>query len=430
MFKVTAAIRKMRRMKRRKKVVQGGTSAGKTYGIIPILIDKCCKKKRRVTVVAETLGAVKKGAVEIFKTVMQDTGRWFEERWFSGSPMEYRFDNGSVMEFTAFDSVGKAKAAGKRDILFINEANHIEFEIADILMTRSREVWLDFNADIEFWAHTEVLADKENAELLILTYEDNSMLPEETRSELMFKRSLAYYDVNGDLESADNIKSKHWHNWWRVFGRGLIGNASELRIMPMLSKATEVPMNAIEIPSALDFGWFPDPTAFARLFIIPGEKGKSLDRLYILPLVYEVRLSTNSKAEDSINLVDVLIQKGVNKRHLIIAESAEPGTVDEIRRSGFNIEAVVKTAVETSIRLFHDYEIYIVGNATNKAEAEACWEEFDKYQYKMDKVTGKVVKIPREKQADHFIDGVRYILMSKGGRWEMPRQKAEQKKAA
>ena len=141
-------------MTARKKVVQGGTSAGKTYGIVPIAIDKATKTPRlKMTIVAETVPAVKDGAVTIFKDVMMDTGRWVESRWIS-NPMQYTFANGTVLQFKAFDTIGKAKAAGKRDWLFLNEANHIHFEIADALMIRSKETWIDYNPDNELWVHT------------------------------------------------------------------------------------------------------------------------------------------------------------------------------------------------------------------------------------------------------------------------------------
>jgi phage terminase large subunit len=81
-FTVTTALQKMMAMQGRKKVIQGATSSGKTYGIIPILYDKCIEKPRiKVTVVAETLPAVKEGCVDIFKNFMMDEGRWNDEQW-------------------------------------------------------------------------------------------------------------------------------------------------------------------------------------------------------------------------------------------------------------------------------------------------------------------------------------------------------------
>ena len=213
----TTAINKIRAMKARKKVIQGSTSAGKTYGIIPELIDRAIKEpKLKITVVAETLPAVKDGCKDIFQEVMVNTNRWIQDHWI-GNPMEYTFSSGSRMQFKSFDSVGKAKAAGKRDILFLNEGNHIPYPIADALMTRSKETYIDFNADEEFWAHTEVLTEP-NSEFLKLTYLDNEALPKEILEELLIKKSKAFHDINITEEEGlyheFNIKSHHWANWW------------------------------------------------------------------------------------------------------------------------------------------------------------------------------------------------------------------------
>jgi len=209
-------------MKARKKVVQGSTSAGKTYGIIPVLMDRAAKTERlKITIVAETLPAVKEGAVDIFKTVMMETGRWQESGW-NASSLTYTFRNLSRIQFKSFDTVGKAKASGKRDILFLNEANHIPFAIADMLMTRSKEIWLDFNPDEPFWAHSEVLKEA-NSEFLLLTYLDNEGIPAETLEELHTKMQKAFYDPLGDWSSEANIKSKYWANWCKVYVRGEVG---------------------------------------------------------------------------------------------------------------------------------------------------------------------------------------------------------------
>lgn len=419
MFRYTTAIHKLRAMRARKKVVQGSTGAGKTWGIIPILIDTLARRPNlKCTVVCETIPGAKEVADDIFKSTMQSTNRWRDGGWI-GNPMQYKFANGSRIQFKAFDSVGKAKAAGKRDILFLNEANHIPYEIADTLMTRSKEIWMDFNADVEFWAHKEVLVEEINgipqSELLILTFEDNEACPEETLQELAIKKSKAYHDVNGDLDNKDNIKSEYWYNWYKVFGRGLIGNISELRIMPLINRCKKVPNDAIEIPSALDFGWFPHPTSFNRLFV---RKGELIDDLFILPVVYDTKLSINSRGEGAKNLVDILIKdKNIDPKQRIIAESADPRCVNDMLNAGFYIEKVKKKEVSSSIRLFHDYNIYIVDG--DKDGTEAVYAEFDGYRYKKDKSSGEILKIPDDGQADHAIDGTRYVLMHRGTRWEV-----------
>ena len=162
-MKVTTAIRKLHRIKNRKKVIQGGTWAGKTYGIIALLIDYSARNyDKKVTIVAETIPAVKEGALSQFREIMQQTGRWYEPRW-NANTMTYQFAHGTRVPFKSFDTLGKAKAAGKRDILFINECNHVSFEIADALMIRTEgDIWLDFNPDNEFWVHTEILTQPDS----------------------------------------------------------------------------------------------------------------------------------------------------------------------------------------------------------------------------------------------------------------------------
>ena len=76
MFQRTTAINKLLELNKRKRVIQGGTWAGKTFGIIAVIIDYLAKNPNRIfTVVAETIPAIKKGALHDFKTIMQDTHR-------------------------------------------------------------------------------------------------------------------------------------------------------------------------------------------------------------------------------------------------------------------------------------------------------------------------------------------------------------------
>jgi len=131
-------------------------------------------------------------------------------------PHGVHFKNGSKIQFKSFDSVGKAKAAGKRDLLFLNEGNHIAYNIADALIIRTQEVWVDFNADSEFWAHTELL-EQPNSEFLKLTYLDNEKIPEPTLQDLMHRKQKA------EDEDKAGIRGYHW-NWWQVYGLGEIGS--------------------------------------------------------------------------------------------------------------------------------------------------------------------------------------------------------------
>lgn len=377
-FVYTTAIRKMLAMTQRKRVIQGGTSSGKTYGIIPIIIDKAARTPLlKITVVAESIPAVKDGAVKIFKDIMFDTGRWIESHWI-GNPMEYTFSNGSIIQFKSFDSVGKAKASGKRDILFLNEANHISFEIADALMIRSKVTWIDFNPDNEFWAHTEVLPEH-NAEFLLLTYKDNEGLPSETLEDLLIK-----------IEKAKT--SDYWANWCRVYVDGEIGNLQG-SVFENWSQCDEIPKDAEFISYGMDFGFTNDPSTLIAVYRYNNE-------LYLDELIYQTKL-TNS------DLIAKLKELNVYQHQMIVADSAEPKSIEDIRRAGFRIDGAKKGAdsIRNSIDTLQAYKLCVSKRSINLIK------ELRNYKWVTDK-DGKSTSQPIDNY-NHAIDAIRYVALNR-----------------
>lgn len=391
MFKRTTAINKILALKERKKVIQGGTSAGKTYAIIPILINEAIKTSGiKITVVAETIPAVKDGAVDIFKQVMQDTFRWNDSQWI-GSPMQYTFKNGSRIQFKAFDTSGKAKASGKRDILFLNEANHIGFAIADELMIRSKETYIDFNPNNRFWVHKEVLTEP-NSEFLLLTYEDNEAIPIETLEDLHIKKGKAYYDVDGDLNANDNIKSKYWSNWWQVYGMGNIGSLEGV-IFPTWDILDNIPKEATLLGYGMDFGYTNDPTTLMACYKYNGK--------YIFDeLIYRTGMLNSDIAKEL---------KRLNVRHgdTIFADSAEPKSITEIKRYGFSIRPVKKgkDSISFGIGILQDKTFSVTRNSVNTIK------ELESYIWATDK-DGNSTNKPIDNY-NHSIDAMRYFAMMK-----------------
>lgn len=325
-------------MKARKRVVQGGTSAGKTYGIIPILIDYATKNPRcLITVVAESIPAVRNGAVRIFQDVMFDTHRWIEAHWRS-NPMEYKFANGAIIQFTAFDTVGKAKAAGKRDVLFLNEANHIDFDIADALMVRSNTIWIDFNPDNEFWAHTEILTEQ-GSEFLLLTYKDNEALPPEILQELLSK-----------IEKAKT--SEYWANWCRVYIDGLVGTLQGAIFQNWTTGEFDESLPHVY---GLDFGFSNDPDSLIKIAV---DKKRKI--IYLHECMYKTGNSTEQLAEAMRSRVAPL-------NSIIIADSADPRTINDLRQRNFNVIPAQKgkDSVRNGIKRMQDYEIIVTADSFN-----------------------------------------------------------------
>ncbi|NQY41963.1 MAG: hypothetical protein HRT87_01250 [Legionellales bacterium] len=389
MFQRTTAINKILAMKARKKVVQGSTSAGKTYGIVPIEIDWSIKNPRKLTTfVAESIPAVKAGCVKIFKDIMYETGRWDETKWL-GNPMQYTFSNGSVIEFRSFDTIGKAKAAGKRDRLFLNEANHIPFPIADTLMIRSRETIIDFNPDNEFWAHTEVLTEP-NSEFLLLTYLDNEGCPEETIEDLEIKMDKAFYDRFEDWDKQTNVKNPYWANWCKVYVKGETGSLDGV-IFNNWETIDKLPEDARLIGYGLDFGYTNDPAAVVEVY-------KWNDKRILNEICYTKGLSNKKLAQV------------IDTRLPCYCDSAEPKSIAELRLNKVNAIAVTKgkDSINYGIQIMQDEDYLVTSQSTN------IIKELRKYAWVKDKKTNEQTNSPID-DYNHAIDAARYHEMESIG---------------
>lgn len=375
MFQRTTAVNKLRELTKRVKVIEGGTSAGKTHGIIPILINKCTLNSNlKVTVVAETIPALREGAVDIFQDVMQSTGRWIQDHW-RGQPMEYKFANGSRIQFYSFENVGRAKAAGKRDILFLNEANHIAWPIADALMIRSKQTWIDYNPDRRFWVHNEVLTE-DDAEFLRLTYKDNEACPPEIIHMLQQR-----------IKKAET--SEHWRNWCEVYVHGRPGRVQGL-IYDSWKEIDFIKWDEMDrIVYGLDWGFSGHETAIIKM----GVKG---DERYISQVAYGKGLHISEIAK-------ILTNAGVGKGDLIVCDSAEARSINDLKRNyGFKAVGVKKgkDSVRHGIHALHECSIFV------EAKAKDIWREYNNYKWKTDKDENELPE--PEKLFDHTMDAIRY----------------------
>jgi phage terminase large subunit len=278
--------------------------------------------------------------------IMTETGRWQDDRYHGGDRI-YTFGNKSTIQFTSFDSVGKAKAAGKRDVLYMNECNHITFDIADALYQRTDWFTIfDYNPDREFWINTEIMS-RPDAETLTLTYLDNEACPQKIINDLMIKLDKAFYDPKGNRNDPKNIKNDFWANWCKVYVFGeegsLEGQVYDFEIID------EIPKEARYYKTGLDFGMSPDPSAACDIYM----NGKNV---YLDEVIYDINLSTAQ--------LESLLKQSM-RRH-IIADSSEKRTVNELQTKGLLIKSIQrKPTIQERIRKSKDYKLHITSRSLN-----------------------------------------------------------------
>jgi phage terminase large subunit len=371
MFKRTTSINKILSLNGRIKIIQGGTSAGKTFGILPILIDKCAKENGlEVSVVAETIPVLRRGALKDFLKIMRWTNRYFDDR-FNKTLLRYDFANGSSIEFFSADDASKLRGA-RRDILYINECNNVTFEAYNELSIRTKkEVYLDFNPANEFWVHKE-LKDEPDTDFIILTYKDNEALDESIVSQIEKNRDKA-------------ATSSYWANWWRVYGLGQVGSLEGV-VFTNWKEIDTIPNEAKLIGIGLDFGYTNDPTAAIEIYNYNGTR-------IINELVYRTGMVNSDIAK--------ILPSGV----IIYADSSEPKSIEEIRRQGKTIKGVTKGAdsINYGIDVMQRQDYLVTKQSTNliKELRSYCWDT-DKQ--------GQRMRRPID-HYNHAIDALRYHEM-------------------
>ena len=374
MFQTTTAIRKLHALTKRKKVIQGGTSAGKTFGILPILIDRCIRTPYLETsVVSESIPHLRRGAMKDFLKIMIETGRYRDAHW-NRSSLKYTFTNGSYIEFFSVEQPDKLRGA-RRNVLYCNEANNIPFEAYTQLAIRtSGDIWIDFNPTANFWAHKEV-ANQPDADFITLTYLDNEALPQ---------------TIVDDIEQAkEKAKtSEYWSNWWKVYGLGQIGSLEGVCIKEW--QEIKLPLEARLLCYGMDFGYSNDPTTLIALY-------KYNDAYIFDEVIYQKKLLNS----DTSNLF-----KAHDINAIVYADSAEPKSIAELRTLGHKVLPCTKgkDSIVYGINLINQNKIYITSRSKNLIK------ELQSYTWMKDR-EGNTINKPID-AFNHCIDAARYAITS------------------
>lgn len=351
----------------------GGTSASKTVSILLFLIAKAQSDKAPTltSIVSESFPHLKRGVMRDFLLILTEHN-YFNDKSWNKSDFTYTFETGSKIEFFSADQPSKVRGP-RRDRLFINEANNIPYEAFDQLEVRTKElIFLDWNPTNEFWFYEQLLDKRDDIDFITLTYLDNEAL---------------------DKNIVDSIEKRKINTaWWRVYGLGQLGEV-EGKIYKNWQIIDEIPHEARLERRGLDFGYSIDPSVLEDIYSYNGA-------FIVDEQIYQIGLSNRVIAQTILNLPE--------PQTLVIADSSEPKSIDEIKDYGVNIIGAIKGpgSVLQGIQFVQDQKIFITKRSLKTIKA------YRNYLWTKDKATGKYILVPDDSvhEWSNPMDSIRYGL--------------------
>tara|TARA_Y100000114_G_C11763694_1_gene331629 strand:+ start:2432 stop:3589 length:1158 start_codon:yes stop_codon:yes gene_type:complete len=356
----------------KKKIVveQGGTRSGKTYNILLwILLSYCSQNTdKTITIVRKTFPAVRGTVMRDFFDILKSHNIYYEELHYK-TTHEY-WINGNRVEFISLDQPTKIRGR-KRELLFINECNELTFEDWQQLIFRTTEkIVIDYNPSEEFhWIYDKVLT-RDDVHFFQTTYKDNPFLNQV---------------VVEEIERLQDIDE----NYWRVYGLGERGKSRSLVFTFRTIK--DIPTTAKLIAKGLDFGYTNDPTAIVETFI----EG---DNMYVNELLYRTGMTNQDIAKQ-------LQTIGIDRREEVFCDSAEPKSIEEIYRMGWNVKPTIKGSVNIGIDMIRRYKLFVTERSINLIK------ELRNYKYIEDK-NGQLTNKPVD-AFNHGLDALRYSVVNR-----------------
>lgn len=355
-------------------VNQGGTSSGKTYSIMQVLFYLAMTDIGSIiTVVGQDIPNLKVGAYRDAKTILGGS-----EQLQAAFPVINEGEriikciNGSLIEFKSYADAQDAKS-GKRDYLFVNEANGIPYDIYWQLAIRTRKkIFIDYNPSARFWVHDELIG-REGVELLISDHRTNDTLTDE------------------EHERIENISDPELH---KVYARGRTGKLEGVvlvnwDICDALPPREEWKMSCY----GLDFGFTNDPSALEHVVEAHGD-------LWVDELLYSTGLTNPDIAQRAKG-------EGLTSQDNIIADCAEPKSIRELQAQGLWVSASPKGAdsIVSGLDILRRYKIHFT------RRSQGIIQNARSYRWAKDR-DGNATNKPEDRN-NHGIDAIRYVALAK-----------------
>ena len=369
-------------------VIRGGQGASKTISITELVIQSLLSTEKEASILSSELSKMKRTIIRDYKKICKDWGVIQNESDFNKSESKHEYPNGSYLDFLGADvnDVGKGF---RRDILYINEADKMDIDTAVQFISRAKLTIIDYNPDSLFWGDDYI---NEN-NFITLTFEDNEYLSQSEVDSILDYKTKGFQNPNLPFEllfKDENIKNSYWANKWRVYGLGMVGSLDGV-VFENWKQIDTIPIDARLIGYGLDFGYTNDPTSIVEVY-------KWNDLRILNEICYNKGLSNGQ------------IAKYINSKLPCYCDSAEPKSIDELKKYSINALPVTKgtDSINFGIQVMQNENYLVTKKSTNLIN------ELQKYTWAKDKKTGLKLNKPIE-NFNHAIDAVRYHEMETMG---------------
>jgi phage terminase large subunit len=368
-------------------VIRGGQGASKTVSILELIIQSLVSSPKEATILSSELSKMKRTVMRDYKKICKDWGVINNDAEFNRSDSKHEYPNDSYLDFLGADVTDIGKGF-RRDILYINEADKMDLDTAVQFISRAGITIIDYNPDRLFWGDDYI----NDHNFITLTFEDNEHIPKSERESILDYKTRGFYNPDlpfDELFEESNIKSSYWANKWKVYGLGLVGSLDGV-VFDNWKQVDAIPAAATLLAYGMDFGYTNDPTTLTGIYEYDNE-------YYFDEMLYQTGLTNN----DIANLC-----KGMNlsKAHHIYADSAEPKSIEELKRAGLKMIPAEKgnDSINFGINKMQEKPFHVTKRSVN------LMNELAKYTWAKDK-TGVTLNKPIDAH-NHGIDGIRYYF--------------------
>ena len=351
----------------------GGSRSTKTYSILQLLIVKALESTDPliISIVRKSLPSLRISVMRDFFNILKSLDL-YDDELHNKTENTYQLGN-SIIEFFSIDDAQKRRGT-KRDILFINEANELTYEdFFQLNIRTTTQVFFDFNPSETFW-YNDQIQSRDDVTTIHSTYKDNPYLNADQVHEI---ERLQHTDKQ----------------YYQIYALGQFAGSFD-RIYQYIP-VDDIPTSVAKLVAlGMDFGFTNDPTTLVEVW------KDGFDGIYLNELIYEQGLTNN-------DIAALLGSYGVDKYIEIIADSAEPKSIEELRRFGYNIKPAHKgpDSVNNGIDILKRHQIHVTKQSVNLIK------ELNNYKWFTDKNGNKLNK-PVD-LFNHALDAVRYVALNK-----------------